>query len=114
MLNPSPTPEQIGKVREIVNISSKAEIAARINEYCDQSDWIETLSDVEQWDAVKNDHTIIEGDGVKINNDDLRLTVRNRVRVRLGHPEVSASGIRIFSFDDEDCETKNIDVAGGW
>lgn len=91
MLEPNPTEDQIEKVRQIANVASFGEVEIRVNNL-NQSAWNETVNDIAEWAKVKNKHTRIEGDGVKIDKGDNRLDIRNQVRVRLGYEEVDKSG----------------------
>lgn len=85
------TETQVEKVREIVNVSSFAEVKARVDSL-NASAWADTVEDIAEWEKVKNKHTKIKGDGVEIDKSDNRLAIRNRVRVRLGYPEVDEHG----------------------
>lgn len=82
---PTPTPEeiQIETVREIAQLYSFAQSAALINGLNDVQ-WTATIADITAWNAVKNKHTQIKGDGVDINKDRNRLDITMRVRRRLG------------------------------
>lgn len=111
MLDPVPDAEKIETVREIVNVSSAAEVAGRIA-VISQAAWTATLNDVTEWSRLKNKHSVIKGDGILIDKSVNRLDIRNRLRVRLGYPEVNASGQVIFDYERD--ETTSVDIFGGW
>src|SRR5215204_3718925 len=86
-----PTPEEIEAVREIALLYSYEQTEQLINGQPEIADsglndaqWAATLADVAEWAKVKNKHTRIDGDGVKIDKDRNRLDITNRVRLRLG------------------------------
>lgn len=110
-LTVQPTIEEAGKIREIANVTSKTDVLARINQYLDDTDWAEMKLEIPKYGAVKDDFLVISGDGVKIDNSEQRLAIRNRVRVALGYPEVLPDGSFVIvdfspsfyygSFDDD-------------
>lgn len=91
---PTPTSEQIESVPEIARLASYAEAESKINVLND-AQWAATISDITEWAKIKNKFTRIEGgrSGVFLNKEDNRLAICNRVRIRLGLPEIDEYGM---------------------
>lgn len=82
---------QVEQVREIIGLASleaTAELAARLTVVQIER----TAADIAEWEKVRNKFTRIEGgrSGVKIDKEDNRLAIRNRVRERLGLAQVAS------------------------
>lgn len=112
MLDPNPSEQQIEEIREIVDVSSTAEVAARVA-LLSQYAWTATISDIAAWIAVRDKTEVIKGGGVEIDDSKTRIEIRNRVRVRLGYPKVGADG-SVLPVWDEDFGTTSVDVQGAW
>ncbi len=90
-LTPPPNEALIEAVRNIALLNS-FDYAATLIDGLKQAQWDAMLSDLTAWETVKNDYTIIKGDGVDINSGRDRLDITNRVRRRLGLNGVDESG----------------------
>lgn len=89
---PTPSAEQIEAVREIALLYSFAQ-AEELTNKLNNASWMATIADLAAWAPLKNDHTRIEGDGVKIDNDRNRLDITNRLRLRLGLNPVESARV---------------------
>jgi hypothetical protein len=84
---------EIEKVRQIVNVASFSEVEARVRALNDAA-WDETVEDIIEWMKIRNKFGGLSGGrfGIVSNKEGFRLEIRNRVRTRLGYPEVDANG----------------------
>jgi hypothetical protein len=83
-------PEKIEIVREIIGLSSYS-TTETLTGKLEEVQIARTEVDIIEWEKVRNKFTQIEGgrSGVKIDKNDNRLAIRNRVRERLGLPVVT-------------------------
>lgn len=85
-----PTPDQIEEVRTICRISSYSEIETRVNALS-EAGWLATESDLAEYAKIKNKYYRTSAD-IPVEYAQKRLEISNRIRVRLGYPEINESG----------------------
>lgn len=85
------SPEQIEIVREIIGFTSFSATQTLV-EKLEEVQIPRTEADILEWEKVRGKFARIDGgrSGVKIDKDDNRLAIRNRVRTRLGLSEAAS------------------------
>ncbi len=95
---PAPVADQVEKVREIARLRTYSHAAALVDGLND-TQWANTLDDIDEWGTVRDDYTEIEKGllGANISPEQQRLKITNRVRERLGLYPLNLAGREISS-----------------
>lgn len=95
---PTPTESDIESVRKIARLKSYTTAETLVNALND-SQWVATLDDIDEWDGVQGKHTKIKAGllGANIDPEEQRLAITNRVRERIGLDPVTLVGTVIGS-----------------
>jgi hypothetical protein len=100
-LNPLPDEDNIEATRLTARLTSYAQTEKLVLGDADlnfpglnQAQWTENLDDVAEFELYRNDKSEIKGSilGANISPRAMRLMISNRVRQRLGLPELTESG----------------------
>jgi hypothetical protein len=99
---------QIEQVREVIDYTSLTATTVLCASLTAEQETA-TVTDLDLWDTVKDDNTRIEKGllGANIDPEVQRLQIRNRVRVRLGLPRITAETLSApveiaYSHPDQD------------